>query len=159
MIRLSNVIAGTLCLAFTAARAQTTSSNEALPSWSQERWTAFAAAHDFKLSTRLTPSQLIGDFDGDGTTDVALFVEQRTTHKQGIVFIHHAQTATVVVGAGVMLGNGGDNFEWVDRWSIRTQRATRARTRIDTLLLEHESSASGIVYFLKGRYRWKQLSD
>ena len=72
--------------------------------------------------------------------------------------IDHSYDA-VVVGAGVMLGNGGDNFEWVDRWSIRTQRATRARTRIHTLLLEHESSASGIVYFLKGRYRWKQLGD
>ena len=140
-----------LMLAISAAQGQSP-----LPEWASARWEAFAKAHALSLSSRITPTQLQGDFDGDGKQDVALLVENIRTHTIGIVFIHRAGTAAYVVGAGTPQGNGGDDFEWMDHWSVKAPAKGAKR---DAILAEHESSASGLIYFEGGRYRWKQQGD
>jgi len=127
-----------------------------LPEWARPRWELFAKTHALTLSARISPATLQGDFDGDGAMDVALFVERAKDHKSGVVFVHHNGTGPWVVGAGTPLGNGGDDFEWMDSWSIKRHDST---SRSDAVLLSRESSASGLVYFQGGRYRWKQQGD
>jgi hypothetical protein len=106
------------------------------------------------LSQRLNPFLLRGDFDGDGQFDLAVLVEHRST-KKWVWWCHRGARPSFVMGAGVDFGNGGDNFDWMDIWTVQD----RTRTLPDALLLTKESSASGVVQFVGGRYRWKQAGD
>ncbi len=65
--------------------------------------------------------------------------------------------AAYLVGAGHQLGNAGDDFQWMDSWKLAAP--TSEGIPADRLVVEREGSASGMVYFARGRYRWKQLGD
>ena len=132
------------------------STTPVIPEWARPQWETFARSHTLTFSTRITPVMLQGDFDGDGRIDIALFVENTKNHKQGIVFLHQSGAGPIVVGAGTPLGNGGDDFEWMDSWAVKRRSA---KLRTDAVLLMRESSASGLVYFEGGHYRWKQQGD
>lgn len=138
-----------------SARAQALPADAQLPVWAAAKWTALSASRGLALSQRINPFLLRGDFDGDGQYDLAVLVEQRSTKKVGVVVLHRGARPPFVMGAGVDFGNGGDNFDWMDIWTVQD----RTRTLPDALLLTKESSASGVVQFVGGRYRWKQAGD
>jgi hypothetical protein len=71
-------------------------------------------AKDYEVSFRVNPFYLRGDFNGDGKIDLAVLVKQRSTGKLGIAIIHGATDKVTILGAGVGIGNGGDDFEWMD---------------------------------------------
>src|SRR3954465_13670175 len=60
-----------------------------------------------EISTKLNPSHLIGDFDGDGKSDTAVLVKNKAG-KIGIAITNSRSGKVFVVGAGTTLGNGGD---------------------------------------------------
>ena len=63
-----------------------------------------------KLSTRYElvrkpePSFYVGDFNGDGRSDVALLIEEKATIKIGIAIIEGKEKKIKIVGAGNSLG-------------------------------------------------------
>src|SRR5215471_12416449 len=67
---------------------------------------------DYELSFHVKPFYLRGDFNGDSKIDIAALVKQRSTGKVGIAIINEATGKVTVVGAGTVIGNGGDDFEW-----------------------------------------------
>src|SRR6187549_326787 len=71
----------------------------------------------YVLSAHLNPYYLQGDFNGDGSTDTAILLKERATGKSGIVIVEAAGRITVL-GAGRALGNGGDDFRWMDAWQV-----------------------------------------
>jgi hypothetical protein len=75
-------------------------------------------AKNYDLSFSINPLYLRGDFDGNGKIDVAVLVKQRSTGKLGIAIVHGATDKVKILGAGVSIGNAGDNFEWMDTWQI-----------------------------------------
>lgn len=145
-------------LVFTASivRAQPAVVRASLPVWAESQWQAFAQTEQLRRVDPFMQSMLSGDFDGDGTRDIAIIVEQLRTRKTGIVFLHRG-SRTYVVGAGRALGNGGDDFRWMDSWKLATPLSKGQHA--DQLLIEREGAASGMIYFARGRYRWKQLGD
>jgi hypothetical protein len=72
----------------------------------------------FIVLSRLHPAFLSGDFDGDGKADYAVMVQNREDRKSGIAIYHPATGHLVVLGAGREFGNGGDDFSWIDRWTV-----------------------------------------
>ena len=130
-----------------------------LPEWARQRWQDTAHTHALRLSVRLNPFLQRGDFNGDGKQDLALLVEHIKTQKIGIVFLHRTGSQVHIVGAGTPLGNGGDNFDWVDTWIVQEPSTKPPQHRSDALLLAKEGSASALVVFEKGAYRWHQLGD
>src|ERR1044072_6903789 len=72
----------------------------------------------YTVSFRTNPSYLEGDFNGDGTADVAILVKEHSTGKLGIAIIDGAAGRAAILGAGVGIGNGGDDFEWIDSWQV-----------------------------------------
>jgi hypothetical protein len=127
---------------------------DSLPAWAAVRWDAAAFAKHVVRNARITPDVQRGDFDHDGREDVAVFVEHRTTHRQGILFLHGRAGVDHLIGAGREFGNGGDSFDWMDEWHVE-HRAGRA----DVLIIGREGSASAAVVFKAGRYRWVQRGD
>src|SRR5256885_5598135 len=103
---------------------------------------------------RVNPFYQRGDFDGDGRADVAILIRHKGTRKVGIAFVHQATGAVHIVGAGTLLGNGGDDFAWLGAWRLEEGPAL---TRIpglhgEVLYVEKPESAGG-AHLLGGQTR------
>ena len=124
-------------------------------------------AKKYELAFRLNPFYLRGDFNGDGKIDVAVLVKQRSTGKMGIAIIHGVTDKVTILGAGTAIGNGGDDFEWMDSWQIYSkERAAHAASergvpllRGDALLVSKSEAASALIYWNGKRYVWLQQGD
>jgi len=121
----------------------------------------------YDLSFHVNPSYLKGDFNGDGKMDAAVLVKERSTCKLGIAIVHGATGKVTIFGAGIAIGNGGDDFEWMDSWRVYSKtRAAHAagetsvpQLRGDALLVEKSESASALIYWNGKRYVWSQQDD
>jgi hypothetical protein len=122
---------------------------------------------EYDLSFRINPSYLEGDFNGDGKMDAAVLVTERSTGKLGIAIVHGSTDKVTILGAGIGVGNGGDDFEWMDSWQVYSKtRAGHAsdetsapRLRGDALLVEKSEAASALIYWNGKRYVWSQQGD
>jgi len=121
----------------------------------------------YEFSSHLKPSHLSGDFDGDGKPDIAILVKQKSSGKIGIAICHSSTNKVLFVGAGTEVGNGGDNFDWMDIWNVtlkatagkKVGRAAAALLRGDALHVEKSESASALIYWNGKRYAWRQQGD
>jgi len=125
------------------------------------------ARKQYDLSFRIKPSYLEGDFNGDGKMDLAVLVNERATGKHGIAIVHGTTGRVIILGAGIGIGNGGDDFEWMDSWRVYSEtRVAHAsgdinvpRFRGDALLVEKSEAASGLIYWNGKRYVWSKQGD
>ena len=136
-----------------------------LPFWATQSWKTLSAKSGLRISKRLNPYVWRGDFDGDGRTDLAVFVESVSSKKQGIAFLLQGKRP-LLVGAGIDFGNGGDDFKWVDFWHVEdrgTKHGNHQRQSVtlkgDGLMIAKESSASALIYMRNGRLQWHQYGD
>ena len=121
----------------------------------------------YDFSSRLTPSYLRGDFDGDGKPDIAILVTRKSNGKIGIAVCHSSTNRILFIGAGTTVGSGGDNFDWMDQWSVYSKAtvrkkvgsATAALVKGDGLYVEKSESASALIYWNGRRYVWRQAGD
>jgi hypothetical protein len=71
------------------------------------------------------------------------------------------------IGAGTEIGNGGDNFDWMDIWKVvpkataakQVGRVSAALLKGDALHVEKSESASALIFWNGKRYVWRQLGD
>jgi hypothetical protein len=120
----------------------------------------------FDFSSNLKPSYLKGDFDGDGKPDIAILVKQKTGGKIGIALCHSSTNKILIIGAGTAIGNGGDNFDWMDIWKVVPKAAAAkglgraaAALKGDALHVEKSESASALIYWNGTKYVWRQGGD
>ena len=147
-----------------------------LPEWSREIVTSAEKREGVALSNRLNPFYLQGDFDGDGRLDLAALVESTRDKKTGILLLLRGRPDPILIGAGKPLGDHGDDFSWMDVWSVypkgpvgRGAGGTEAprlrgesaapRLRGDALLVEKSESASALLYWDVKGFRWYQQGD
>jgi hypothetical protein len=155
-----------LTIAASLSQAQPLPLEMQLPDWAVPQWEKLAKDSSLKLSGRINPFLQRGDFNADGRSDLALFVENTKTGKSGIAFIYGGNPSSHVLFAGNPLGNGGDTLDWVDIWNVQDkgslqydQSGAQYRLKIDTLLLVKESSSSALLLFDSGHYTWQQQGD
>jgi hypothetical protein len=121
----------------------------------------------YEFSPHLKPTYLTGDFDGDGKPDIAILVIRKSSKKIGIAVCHSSTNRVFFIGAGTEVGNGGDNFDWMDIWRVtpraaaarRIGRAAAALLKGDALHVEKSESASALIYWNGRRYVWRQQGD
>jgi hypothetical protein len=120
-------------------------------------------AKDYELSFRVKPFYQRGDFNGDGKIDVAVLVKQRSSGKLGIAIIHGVTNKVTILGAGTAIGNGGDDFDWMDSWEScsndRVASGDVPKLHGDALLVSKSEAASGLIYWNGKRYVWLQQGD
>ena len=157
--------AAALALVPTFAFAQGPSLADQLPAWATKPWAAASAANQIELFGGINPYFQRGDFDGDGKPDLAILVRRKSSGKIGILFLHR-NAPPVLVGAGRSFGNGGDDFAWMNLWSVQ-DRSTLQRSRDDpvpkvraeALAVAKEGSASARIAWREGKYTWQQQGD
>jgi hypothetical protein len=119
---------------------------------------------EYDLSFRVKPSYLEGDFNSDGNMDAGVLIKQRATGKLGIAIVHGTTGKMTILGAKIPIGNGGDDFEWMDSWQVYSKRrAAHAagetgipHLRGDALLVEKTEAASALIYWNGKGYAWSQ---
>ena len=118
-------------------------------------------------SSRMNPSYLEGDFDGDGKMDTAVLIKENSTGKVGIAIVNGTTGKVTILGAGIGIGNGGDDFEWMDSWQVYSKARgihTAGEVNVphlhgDALLVEKSEAASALIYWNGKRYVWSQQGD
>jgi hypothetical protein len=122
----------------------------------------------YALDSWINPFYLQGDFNGDGSRDTAVLIREKRTEKGGILIVHGAEDRSFVVGAGSPIGNGGDDFSWMDAWFVyvrgvvgQSAHAEEAppTMRGDALMVIKTEAASGIIYWTGAEYAWYQQAD
>jgi len=125
---------------------------EELPSWAIKAFNEKLSPR-YELVPRMEPPFFAGDFNGDGRSDVALLIQERTTGKVGIAILESGKNQFKILGAGKSFGNGGDDFSWMDVWSMRHSG------RADQLIVEKREAASAVIYWDGSKYKWQQEGD
>lgn len=124
-------------------------------------WAVLTRERGMQPIHRLTPPVLSGDYDGDGIPDHVLLVREHATGKEGIAFLFGGRHDPLLLGAGRAFGNGGDDFSWMDRWSLAARGATVAGVQLqnDAVVVEKSGAASALIYLDSGKPVWRQLGD
>ena len=158
-------VAVALCSASALAIAQPLPLEDQLPAWASRPWAAASAANHLEISGAVNPFYQRGDFDGDGRADLAILVRSKASGKIGILMLHRAGKP-VLLGAGRPFGNGGDDFAWIDQWSVddgggpAPSGSTRSgREPADALWVAKEGAASALIRYRNGKYVWRQQGD
>jgi hypothetical protein len=94
-------------------------------------------------------------------------VKQRSTEKLGIAIIHGQGNKATILGAGTAIGNGDDDFKWMDNWQIYTKDAganaagaqSLPHLRGDALFVSKSEAGSALIYWNGKRYVWHQQGD
>lgn len=133
----------------------------------------------YLISKSLKPAFLNVDLNADSVTDIALFVAEKKSNRKGIIIIHGQTQNFYVFGAGKDFGNGGDDFQWADQWSIfkdkpaqETQVNSQSGDLIESkslklnkpaLLIEAledgTPSSGGLIYWNGSSYIWIQQGE
>jgi len=161
-----------LCILLILAHAvaqgrQTPSQSTAIPESATRLFKTTGLDRQYEFSAHLKPSYVSGDFDGDGKPDIATLVKQKSSGKIGIAVCHSSTNKVLFIGAGTGVGNGGDNFDWMDIWNVtpkataakKVGKATAALLKGDALRVEKSESASALIYWNGRRYVWRQQGD
>jgi hypothetical protein len=158
-------LAVALALAPALAGAQPLPLVDQLPAWAAKPWAAASAANGIEISGGVNPFYQRGDFDGDGRADLAILVRAKATGKIGILMLHRAGKPELL-GAGRPFGNGGDDFAWIDQWSVddggssaRRRGSSTAGEPADALWVAKEGAASALIRYRNNRYVWRQQGD
>jgi hypothetical protein len=120
----------------------------------------------FELACYAEPCFISGDFDGDNKLDTAVLVNVTSNKKRGIAFLH-ADGKSIIVGPGNPIGNGKDDYSWMDFWSLYKRKEAPQgasdipppKLRGDALSVVKKQSASAIIYWDGSSYQWYQQGD
>lgn len=143
-----------------------------IPNWALEEWGKHQSV--LKQSFEQIPSILTADFTGDGTTDLAIWVADKTTGKEGILFIIRENSATFLIGAGVPIEPGANDDYTEQVWELFTDKNTYEMTITPNgdigepkqIKLDHaaisirETEGSGGLIYLNGeKFIWIHQGD
>lgn len=121
-------------------------------------------SRQYKLSGRINPFYLRGDFDGDGKADYAVLIVN-TKGERGIAICRAVAQAPDIIGAGAVLNKLVDfDFEaWMTFPKGPVERGVGAGTPPkligDALSIIWPESASALLYWDGQKFRWYQQGD
>lgn len=148
------------------AFAQAVTPRMQLPDWAGKQLDGLSRQESIEVNSRINPFVWRGNFLGTGKGDLAVLVKDSKSKKEGIVFLSPAKTRPVIVGAGHAIGNGGDDFSWLELWYVEDKgsqphsyHGKSVKLRSDGIVVAKEGSASALIYVRAGKAIWQQQGD
>ncbi|MBL4653868.1 MAG: hypothetical protein JKY53_13550 [Flavobacteriales bacterium] len=116
----------------------------------------------YELSGFMNPFYLVGDFNGDQIEDIAITIKEIDSGKLGFIIIDSKLKEYNIIGAGQSIGNGGDDFSWLDIWKIYDKDIIEPGVgESETIILKNKAiyvikaeSASAVIYWTGKEYKW-----
>jgi hypothetical protein len=137
-----------------------------IPAFAKEVFSEKKLNEKYDFSFHINPFYLRGDFNGDRRSDLAILIKEKKTGKVGIAIFHDGRRDVFIVGAGNAIGNGGDDFKWMNVWSVHQKGKVQSPEEEKSLQLigealsvEKGDSASGLIYWDGKKYKWYQMTD
>ncbi len=150
------LLAAALALPMLWSPAQAGQLQDQLPAWAARQLADASTSRQLEIFSAINPFFQRGDFDGDGRADLAILVQAKSTGKIGILFVYRSGKS-ILLGAGRSFGKAGDDFAWVERWSVedggtgqRRSGRSASKPRADVILVARQGSTSGLIYFRDG---------
>ena len=150
----------------TISFAQDVSPKMQLPDWASKQLDGLSRHESIEVNSRINPFVWRGNFLDAGQGDLAVLVKNSKSKKEGIVFLSRAKVKPVIVGAGHAIGNGGDDFSWLELWYVidkgtqpHSYHARTVKLQNDGILVAKEGSASALIYLRSGKAIWQQQGD
>ena len=121
----------------------------------------------YKFISRMNPFYLRGDFNGDQKPDIAIFIEEIATKKQGIAIFHYGFKSIHIAGAGNKIRVGGDDFSWMDIWNVLrkgpiergVEEGAPPTLKGEALYVGKSESSSAIIFWTGKKYEWYHQGD
>jgi hypothetical protein len=118
----------------------------------------------YKISGRINPFYLRGDFDGDGRPDYAVLITN-SKGARGIAICRAASPAPEIVGSGVVLNKLAD-FDF-DAWMVfpkgpverGVDEGPPPKLFGDAISIIWSESASALLYWNGRKFSWYQQGD
>ena len=114
---------------------------------------------EYKISFHLNPFYIRGDFNSDGKIDVAILIEELKSYKKGIAIVNLESLQVKVLGAGKNFGNGGDDFSWMNMWTVRSKQDEKSGLQVESIFVAKAESASAEIKWKEDTYLWYQEGD
>lgn len=122
---------------------------------------------DLELSDFINPFYLLADLNGDAQMDIAVAVKEKKTAKVGLIIYHGGNEDSYRLGAGNTIGNGGDDFGWMNIWNIHPKTTVEPGVgETEDLQLIGEAiyvakaeAASAVIYWNGSEYMWYHQGD
>lgn len=164
------IISTLILFVYTNLQAQEEINEEVLwntPEWVSEVFESRGLSQKYNISSAINPFYLRGDFNGDGLPDISIFIEEKNTKKKGIAVLHSNTNSFNILGAGTKFGNGGDNFKWMDMWSVYKKQPVGQGVgegepptlKSEALYVGKSEAASALIYWNGNDYTWYQQGD
>ena len=129
---------------------------------------------NYDICERMNPIYLEADFNGDNKLDIAIWIEEKSTHKQGILILHGTTGNQFILGAGRSYDGRRDNLSSIDVWKLYREHEASELTvdekkdisgsrivKINFTGIEviKSEASSGIIFWDGKAYKWIQTSD
>ena len=132
-----------------------------LPEWVCEIASTRRLADSYSLMTEVNPFFLMGDFDGDGHTDIALRIRNRQSGSFGLAIIHYDDRKPFVIGAGKGTDNKVRDFPQADAWTVLPKGKLKSPFEPnpvslagDAILISRWASSSSALYWNGSKYEF-----
>jgi hypothetical protein len=143
-----------------------------IPQWVRNEFSAQQFSQHYDITYQMYPQYLRGDFNGDGKTDVAIPISEKTNGKLGIAIIHGKQAQAfkhriVILGAGKPIGAAGDDFKWMSLWNLlkdkkllpQNERSHLPALQGAMIRILNKDGEAGVIYWGGNKYDWANLGE
>ena len=138
-----------------------------LPGWACEDTYKRKLQQTYVPYTGINPFFISGDFDSNGRSDIAIWVTDRKKKKRGILFLMQGRTEYFVAGAGRDAQERGNDYTYVDAWSLiskgelleSTHEDGKVQLLGDAIVAEKTESAAFAIYWDGKGFKFYQLTD
>lgn len=96
-----------------------------LPDWSVSVLKKEEITKSYQVNDSINPFYLEGDFNGDNLSDIAVFITNNASRKEGILIVHQGNNEHFIFGAGKDFGMG-DDMNWIKYYKVYREKNIRS---------------------------------
>ena len=147
---------------------------ECLPFWVGTKVEQIKTERPVYIDNSINPFYLETDFNGDAVLDIALFIKEKETNKEGILIIHGQSLEAYLIGAGENFAHVGDDLKFLEVWKVYRDKEVALtvfsdegdmegnktiKIALPAISVASSEGASNLIIWEKDKYIWLHTGD